>query len=159
MTGIRSYLAVLCALLMIAPAGGFAADPPQAEFDVGSSSLLKQRSTARLSPGYQPPNNLANSARLESLLRAGNLYLSLAGRHRPGAGKQSGYRHPALRSAVGRRIPAAGAGGRFRARRFHQCDGRPVQRFGIECRHHARHERQRDGRSPATPLPARWARA
>ena len=29
MIGIRSYIAVLCAMLLAAPAGGFAADPPQ----------------------------------------------------------------------------------------------------------------------------------
>ena len=31
MTGIRQYVAVLCALLVAAPAGGFAADPPQSQ--------------------------------------------------------------------------------------------------------------------------------
>ena len=30
MTGIRPYLAVLCALILLTPAGSFAADPPQA---------------------------------------------------------------------------------------------------------------------------------
>ena len=29
MIGTRSYIAVLCAMLLAAPAGGFAADPPQ----------------------------------------------------------------------------------------------------------------------------------
>ena len=31
MIGIRSYIAVLCAMLLAAPAGGFAADPPQSQ--------------------------------------------------------------------------------------------------------------------------------
>ena len=35
MTGIRSYIAVLCALLLIVPAGSFAADPPQQQATAG----------------------------------------------------------------------------------------------------------------------------
>jgi outer membrane protein len=75
MTGIRSHIAVLCALLLIAPAGSFAADPPQQQANAGNS--LIQRITGPYRPTEAPPIRLANSARLESLLRAGNLYLSL----------------------------------------------------------------------------------
>jgi outer membrane protein TolC len=90
MTGIRSYLAVLCALLLAAPAGGFAADPQQsqpAQPGAGAppppepAATLKTGILGKITNPYrpvpQPPNSLADSPRLESLLRAGNLYLSL----------------------------------------------------------------------------------
>src|ERR1035441_9309186 len=90
MTGIRSYLAVLCALLLAAPAGGFAAGPqqshppptragppppPEPAATLKTGILGKTPNPSR--PVPQPPNSLADSPRLESLLRAGNLYLSL----------------------------------------------------------------------------------
>src|SRR5260370_23881459 len=94
MTGIRPYLAVLCALMLLTPAGGFAADPPQApkpsqpqQNPPGAGSpepgVVTDRSgiIGRLSGPYrpiqEPPNNLNNSNRIEQLLRAGNLYLSM----------------------------------------------------------------------------------
>jgi len=90
MTGIRQYIAVLCAMLLAAPAGGFAADPPQSQpAQPGASAVpppepvvtLKTGIVGRITNPYrpveQPPNSLADSTRLESLLRAGNLYLSL----------------------------------------------------------------------------------
>ena len=90
MTGIRSYLAVLCALLLAAPAGGFAADPQQSQpGQPGASTSPPLEETAPAKTGIvgkitnpyrsvgQPQNSLADSPRLESLLRAGNLYLSL----------------------------------------------------------------------------------
>src|SRR4051794_14340170 len=91
MTGIRSYLAVLCVLMLLAPAGGFAADPPQAAAQTPSQggagapqpSVMTERTgpfdrvIAPYRPVQAPPNNLTNSTRIESLLRAGNLYLSL----------------------------------------------------------------------------------
>jgi len=91
MTGIRQYIAVLCAMLLAAPAGGFAADPPQSQpAQPGASApapppepvvTLKTGIVGRITNPYrpveQPPNSLADSTRLESLLRAGNLYLSL----------------------------------------------------------------------------------
>jgi outer membrane protein TolC len=90
MTGIRSYLAVLCALLLAAPAGGFAADPQQSQpGQPGASASPPLEETAPAKTGIvgkitnpyrsagQPQNSLADSPRLESLLRAGNLYLSL----------------------------------------------------------------------------------
>ena len=76
MIGIRPYLAILCALLLIAPAGGFAADPPQQQSAADSNGIF-----ARITNPYraveQPPINLNDSTRIENLLRAGNLYLSL----------------------------------------------------------------------------------
>ena len=90
MTGIRQYVAVLCALLVAAPAGGFAADPPQsqpAQPGAGATPPLEPADTRKtgvvgwvINPYRtvaQPPNSLTDSTRLESLLRAGNLYLSL----------------------------------------------------------------------------------
>src|SRR5665811_626092 len=90
MTGIRQYVAVLCALLVAAPAGGFAADPQQSQpAQPGANAApppepSETRKTGVVGwltnpyrPVTQPPNSLADSTRLESLLRAGNLYLSL----------------------------------------------------------------------------------
>ena len=90
MTGIRQYVAVLCALLVAAPAGGFAADPQQPQpAQPGASAPPPAEPAATRKTGVvgwvtnpyrpvtQPSNNLADSTRLESLLRAGNLYLSL----------------------------------------------------------------------------------
>jgi outer membrane protein TolC len=75
MTVFRSYIAVLCALLLLVPAGGFAADPPQQKPDEGNGIFV--RITGPYRPTEASPIKLANSARLDSLLRAGNLYLSL----------------------------------------------------------------------------------
>ncbi|MCU1238181.1 MAG: outer rane efflux protein, partial [Candidatus Solibacter sp.] len=89
MIGIRPYLAVLCAFLLLLPSGGFAADPPQApQSQPGPGAGAPQpvtterggilgRVTGPYRPVTEPSNNLANSTRIESLLRAGNLYLSL----------------------------------------------------------------------------------
>ena len=76
MTGIRQYLAVLCALLLAAPAGGFAADPPPQQ-PVTANRGIVGRVTNPYRSVEQPPISLTNSTRIESLLRAGNLYLSL----------------------------------------------------------------------------------
>jgi outer membrane protein TolC len=94
MIAFRPYLAVLCVALLLAPVSGFAADPPnsappspqnppqagagapQSPVMTGRSSLLG-RISAPYRPVQEPPNNLNNSTRIESLLRAGNLYLSL----------------------------------------------------------------------------------
>jgi outer membrane protein len=75
MIAIRRYLAVLCALLLLAPAGGFAAPPPQQQ--AAANNGIFARITTPYRPVEQPKNNLTDTTRLESLLRAGNLYLSL----------------------------------------------------------------------------------
>src|ERR1041384_3040064 len=66
MRPMKHCIAVFCAFLLIFPSGGLAAD----------HGLF-----SRVSRPYRLPqissNNLANSSRIESLLRAGNLYLSL----------------------------------------------------------------------------------
>ena len=85
MTGIRPYVAVLCALLLLAPAGIFAApqDPPHAGAGAPPQTVVTERGgvVGRVTRPYraiqEPANNLTNSTRIEALLRAGNLYLSL----------------------------------------------------------------------------------
>ena len=59
----KSFLAWLCAVVLAAPA------PAQ--------SNLFSRLAGPYRAGEKPANNLANSTRLEQLMRAGNLYLSL----------------------------------------------------------------------------------
>src|SRR4051794_11717575 len=91
MTVIRRYFAkhcaVLCTLMLLMPAGGFAADPPQGAPQAGPGAAPQPVATersgvlGRITGPYravpEPPNNLTDSTRIESLLRAGNLYLSL----------------------------------------------------------------------------------
>ena len=85
---VRSNLALVCVLLVAAPPTMFAADPPQSPSQApapapGSQQPMKEDSgikgwiTSPYRAAVVPPNNLANSTRIESLLRAGNLYLSL----------------------------------------------------------------------------------
>ncbi len=83
---LKSYLAILCAILMAAPTAGFAADspsgspapPPQSTAPAVTSphGFLGGFTAPYEAPSVAPPST-ANSNRLESLLRAGNLYLSL----------------------------------------------------------------------------------
>jgi outer membrane protein TolC len=81
---------VLCAMLLAAPAGGFAQAPPQSPAGQSGegaapppepATILKTGIMGKITNPYrpvpQPPNNLDNTPRLDSLLRAGNLYLSL----------------------------------------------------------------------------------
>jgi len=84
----KSYLALLCTLLMLAPAAGLAADQPAAAgaapgqndhpqpVSTGSHGFLGSI-TGPYRPKLPAPINVTNSSRLESLLRGGNLYLSL----------------------------------------------------------------------------------
>jgi outer membrane protein len=73
----RSLTAVLCVLLLLSPA--FAANP--AEGPAAHQVLEPEGKFASLTYPYRakhvPPINLANSNRLDALLRAGTLYLSL----------------------------------------------------------------------------------
>jgi outer membrane protein len=77
MQPIRFSTALLCTLLLAFPAAGFGADQ-------NASPLLPMHRSGFFGgiispymPQLPPPVNLENSSRLESLLRAGNLYLSL----------------------------------------------------------------------------------
>jgi outer membrane protein TolC len=73
MRTIQSYLAALCVALIAAPPAAYAQvpTPPQA------NGAWHSRFTSRYTPRLVEPINLANSGRLEALLRAGRLYLSL----------------------------------------------------------------------------------
>ncbi|HTS28916.1 MAG TPA: TolC family protein [Bryobacteraceae bacterium] len=73
----RPYVAALCSMLLLpSPAGGSSQDNP-----VPQPSWSSPRIARRLSEPYRPksvaPPSIENSGRLDSLLRAGNLYLSL----------------------------------------------------------------------------------
>lgn len=84
----RSFLALLCTLLMLAPAPGLAADQPgpgaaapgqndhPQPVSTGSHGFLGSI-TGPYRAKLPAPINVTNSTRLESLLRGGNLYLSL----------------------------------------------------------------------------------
>jgi outer membrane protein len=89
MSGIRSYVAVLCAMLLAAPAG-LAADPPQSPAGQAGggaappeepATTMKTGIVGKITNPYrpvpQPKDSLADTPRLDALLRAGNLYLSL----------------------------------------------------------------------------------
>jgi len=65
----KSYLAILCSMLTLAPA--VVGQIPQIQMPGGIPSMRKYKAPT------VGPNDFANSNRLESLIRAGNLYLSL----------------------------------------------------------------------------------
>jgi outer membrane protein TolC len=87
----RSFFAWLCVGLLLAPSGGFAADKPngpnppapqkQDNASIGAIPVDNHGWVKKLTHNYQPPSvpppTIANSNRIESLLRAGNLYLSM----------------------------------------------------------------------------------
>src|SRR4051812_47612155 len=84
----RPYIAVLCTLLMLVPASGFAADndkptaPPSPDQDnpqpiENQSHGFFRKVTNPYRAKQVPPPVTGNSGRLDSLLRGGNLYLSL----------------------------------------------------------------------------------
>jgi len=86
MDGLRSPIAVLCALSLLAPAAGFAADQPGAPPAPGQSDghplpITERGILGSITTPYRakipPPVSQNNSPRLESLIRGGNLYLSL----------------------------------------------------------------------------------
>jgi outer membrane protein len=79
----RSTIAILCAALTLTPAGGFAADPPAPQRTAETQTTMDQKHgiLAKIERPYTAqhvePINTTNTNRLEQLLRAGNLYLSL----------------------------------------------------------------------------------
>jgi len=87
MDGIRANIAILCVLMLLAPAGSFAADQPpgppgqQPPNGQPQAPFVERGIVGSLTAPYRAkipaPVNLNNSPRLESLIRAGNLYLSL----------------------------------------------------------------------------------
>lgn len=81
---VRTHLALLCVLLLAAPPSMAAADGPQSAPPApGSQRPVKEANgpvgwaTGPYRPAVPPRDNLSNSGRLDSLMRAGNLYLSL----------------------------------------------------------------------------------
>jgi outer membrane protein len=83
MVALRSGLAWICVFVLVAPVTGFAADansnalkPPVGSWTEGSSGLLG-KFTRPYTQREIAPARLANSGRLDSLMRAGNIYLSL----------------------------------------------------------------------------------
>jgi outer membrane protein TolC len=88
MLAVRPYLVLICVALLAAPAT-FAAEPPADTPRTGGPSPAAQHSplsdprgwlggaTGPYRPKQVPPPDLSNSGRLESLMRAGNIYLSM----------------------------------------------------------------------------------
>src|SRR4051795_6652437 len=80
MKNFQSSTALLTALLMLLPAGAFAEKGPSVSEMTGiqqEQTTWHYRFTHPYTTRTVAPINLSNSTRLESLLRAGNLYLSL----------------------------------------------------------------------------------
>src|SRR5918999_905847 len=78
----QPFIAAVCVLLVAAPPATFAQSPqsaPPAPSTPSSQSNggWHSRFTHRYTPRIVEPINLGNSGRLEALLRAGRLYLSL----------------------------------------------------------------------------------
>jgi outer membrane protein len=73
MRTLQPFVAALCIALVAAPPAAYAQSPET----TASNGAWHSRLTGRYSPRIVEPINLANSGRLEALLRAGRLYLSL----------------------------------------------------------------------------------
>ena len=88
MKQLQSYIAVLCALLMALPSSYAQSPSPSPSPSTGQDPRAPQLDTERphwysgLKRPYEarnvPPVNVSNTSRIEALLRAGNLYLSLS---------------------------------------------------------------------------------
>jgi outer membrane protein len=85
MKQVQSYIAVLCVLLLAAPQT-FAQQPPNQQTSQTQDQTPRLDSeaphwystfTAKYDPKIVPPISVSNSSRIDSLLRGGNLYLSL----------------------------------------------------------------------------------
>ena len=132
MTGIRSYLAVLCALLLLRPPAGFAADPPHAS-EPAARQPHRRNEAARLLGKITEPvprrrrcrrPTWRTPPRIESLLRAGNLYLSLQDAIALALENNLDIAIQRYGPQIADTAVHAGRGGRFRARRFHHRHGR-----------------------------------
>ena len=151
MTGmIRSYIALLCVLLLLRPPAVSRrtrrrpADPaPGSQRPMKEESGIFGRITGPYRAAVLPQNNLNNSTRIESLLRAGNLYLSLQDAIALALENNLDIAIQRYASDDRRYVGADRGGGRFRARRFHQRDGGPEQRVGEQRRHGGGHYAER----------------
>lgn len=78
---VRSYIASICTLLLVAPAGAQASDPQAGQNSVepilNRPHSLPRKLAYPYTPRHVPPPNTHNSPRLDALIRAGSLYLSL----------------------------------------------------------------------------------
>ena len=80
----KPIISVFCVWLLLLPAGAIAADKPgdppqgdQTQVEMPSKTGLLGKLDHPYRASHVPPPDLANSPRLESLMRAGNIYLSL----------------------------------------------------------------------------------
>ena len=73
---IQNYVAILGVLLVLAPAGYGQSRNNRAPQLVGEGGFINNL-TQKYKPQYVPPIDVSNSSRMEQLIRAGNLYLSL----------------------------------------------------------------------------------
>ncbi len=74
MRDVKSYVAVLCAVLLLAPASFAQQQDPQ----IGSENAHWHSGLTRnYTATYIPPIDITNSSRMDSLIQQGNLYLSL----------------------------------------------------------------------------------
>ena len=156
MIGFRSYIAVLCAMLLVAPAGGFAADPPQSQpgqpgasvpLPLGAPVAERDGILGKITNPYRPvtapPNSLANTSRLDSLLRAGNLYLSLQDTIALALENNLDIaiqRYGPLLADAALRQALAGGSARGVSTSVSE---RTFQRVGLQFRYYGRHEQQR----------------
>src|SRR5260370_21668870 len=82
MKQVQSYIAVLCALLLSAPQT-YAQDSSNQKREDTTPRLESEAPhwyspfTQKYDPKIVPPINVSNSTRIDSLLRGGNMYLSL----------------------------------------------------------------------------------
>src|SRR5687767_8637273 len=77
MKSVQSMIAAICTALMLAPAGYAEQQTASSGETVVRDESWHTRFTRRFSASEIPPINLVNSTRLDSLLRAGRVYLSL----------------------------------------------------------------------------------
>ena len=76
-SSLGTMLALLCALLTLAPAGYAQNRNDRTPRLSTESTGWLNGLTKKYKPGYVPPVDISNSSRLDQIIRAGNLYLSL----------------------------------------------------------------------------------
>ncbi len=76
MKSVKSYISLLGVLLVTAPAG-YGQNKSDRTPQLSSETGFVNNLTRKYKPNYVAPINTSNSGRLEQLIRAGNLYLSL----------------------------------------------------------------------------------
>ena len=113
-----------------------------------------------IAPAGLPPNNLNQlHAGIESLLRAGNLYLSLQDAIALALENNLDIAIQRYAPLIGRSAAAQAEAGGFARGVSTNVTARTRQRVGVQRRHHAGDQRQSATPRPATRLPARSAAA